>query len=312
MVPANTVQILQFGKKRKLLPIGALQKWYEFRKAAFQAKGGESDVFDDKLDHVDFAVASDSWHDLDSELGRANLFVEALTAREIMQKMGAEKREEKLVEKQVEEYEEEKKAALASIGKYPKIPDEGVNAKWLVQVLRIDPHIEPTIFKLKPGEYIFAFYKLIEGEQTPLYSYQGLTFTQILEFLSKQEEEIEIPGNIDVLSVKARWGKKEIARAFLPEVQNDLKTYFHRYPRDDLNVLDLKELQKIAIIKAEAEVHGGLVHWSKDGTHLVKVGRKLSAEQSRRRYIDIIQRHDSGRTATDLEIFETVQKAGLV
>ena len=181
----------QFGKKRKLLPVGALQKWYEFRKAAFAAHGGDSVVFDDKLDQIDIAVASDSWHDLDSELSRANLFVEAMTAREMRQKLAAEKQQEKLVEKQTEEYEEQKKEALASIGKYPKIPDEGVNAKWLAQVLRIDPHIEPTIFKVKPGQYIFAFYKLIEGEETPLYSYQGLTFTQILETLSKQEEEIE-------------------------------------------------------------------------------------------------------------------------
>lgn len=302
----------QFEKKRKLLPAGALQKWYEFRKAAFAAHGGDPVVFDDKLDQIDIAVASDSWHDLDSELSRNNLFVEAMTAREMQQKMAAEKQQEKLVDRQAEEYEEEKKAAQASIGKYPKIPDEGVNAKWLAQVLRIDPHIEPTIFKVKPGQYILAFYKLIEGEETPLYSYQGLPFTRILEILSKQEEQIEVPRTIDVLSVKARWGKKEIEKAFLPEVQNDLKTYFHRYPRDELNVLDLNELRKIAVIKSEAEVHGGLVHWSKDGTHLVKKGRKLSAEESHQRYIDIIQQHDLGLTAVRREIFSTVQKAGLV
>ena len=79
-----------------------------------------------------------------------------------------------------------------------------------------------------------------------------------------------------------------------------------------MNVLDLDELRKIAAIKSEAEVHGGLVHWSKDGTHLVKKGRNLSAEESRRRYIDIIQRHDLGLTAVDREIFSTAQKAGLV
>ncbi len=273
-------------------------------------------MFDDKLDQVDFAIASDSWHDLDSELSRANIYVEAMTAREIQQKIAAEKQEEKLVERETAEYEEDKKAALASIGKYPKIPDEGVNAKWLSQVLRIDSHIEPTIFKVKPGQYIFAFYKLIEGEQTPLYSYQGYPFSRILEILSKQEEEIEIPRKSlydPDNNVKARWGKREIAKAFLPEVQQDLKMYFKKYTREELNVLNFEDLKQVAMLKAETDLSGGIYHWNKAGTALVKrKGKPLTKEQQRRIYIEAIQRHDRGRTATDLEIFDTVHRAGLL
>ena len=59
--------------KHKLTVLG-LQKYYDSRKAAFEAEGGNPDLFKNTFDRIDVGVASDSWHDLDSELQRENIY----------------------------------------------------------------------------------------------------------------------------------------------------------------------------------------------------------------------------------------------
>lgn len=93
------------GIKRKQLPIGALEKWYETRKAAFSMETGADPVlFDDQLDNLDVAIASDSWHDLDSELERHNLLYDAPSMAELRREARMHEREEKEVAEQYEEY----------------------------------------------------------------------------------------------------------------------------------------------------------------------------------------------------------------
>ncbi|MFI5450426.1 MAG: hypothetical protein ACHQ03_11755 [Candidatus Bathyarchaeia archaeon] len=302
----------QFEEKRKLLPVGALQKWYEFRKAAFGAKGGDPDVFDDKLDDLDVAIASDSWHDLDSELERHNLYQDALTAKEIVQKAREEMREEKRIEKMTEQYEKDKAEAKASIGKYPKLPRQGITPGWLQAVLRIDPHLDPSVEKKRSGFYNLSFYKMIEGQPTPLYSAGEYHLENVIDMLAKHTQEFEVPRRYDVEFAKGKWGKSDIERALsLPEIQDDLKTYYRKYTRDELKNLSDRELNRIAIIKAGNELNGGTYKWNRSGTDFVKVrGRKLASEQKRREYIAAIIRRN-GQTTSDSEVYSVVNRSGI-
>ncbi|MGI0080671.1 MAG: hypothetical protein ACRECH_13740 [Nitrososphaerales archaeon] len=64
----------QEGRKRKSLTELGLQKYFDSRKAAFEVEGGTPDSFKDAFDKIDVAIAADSWHDLDSELKRENIY----------------------------------------------------------------------------------------------------------------------------------------------------------------------------------------------------------------------------------------------
>ncbi|MHB8567310.1 MAG: hypothetical protein ACYC7D_10405 [Nitrososphaerales archaeon] len=63
------------GSKRKLLPIGSLEKYYQARKKAFEVTTHSDGVhFDDGFDKIDLNQAVDGWRDLDSELEDHHLF----------------------------------------------------------------------------------------------------------------------------------------------------------------------------------------------------------------------------------------------
>lgn len=65
------------GSKRHLLPIGALQRYIQSRRAAFEMKtGADPTHFNDALDKIDTSVAVDSFAQLDSELDKNHLYFE--------------------------------------------------------------------------------------------------------------------------------------------------------------------------------------------------------------------------------------------
>jgi hypothetical protein len=98
-------------QNRKMLPIGALQKYYESRKAAFIAEGGSPDLFDDAFDKLDMAQAVDSWADLDKELSKHLIFTykkgERLSQREIERMIREREEEERRLEELYKQYLEE-------------------------------------------------------------------------------------------------------------------------------------------------------------------------------------------------------------
>lgn len=89
---------------KKRLPIGALQNYYRARKADFVAEGGDPDVFDDRFDKVDTAVAADGWHDLDGELQKHNIYVEREDPREQRRMIREAIRKQGDAEEQYEQY----------------------------------------------------------------------------------------------------------------------------------------------------------------------------------------------------------------
>jgi len=102
-------------RNRKMLPIGSLQKYYESRREAFVAEGGDADVFDDLFYRIDMAQAVDGWIDLDKELKKhfitAPTKTEAQKEKEAMEKyrqyLEEEKRLQELYEEYVKSFEEE-------------------------------------------------------------------------------------------------------------------------------------------------------------------------------------------------------------
>jgi len=102
------LQASERWRNRKMLPIGSLQKYYESRKDAFVAEGGDADVFDDRFYHIDMAQAVDGWLDLDRELQKH--FVTAPTKsqsqmeKEMLERYRAHLEEEKRIQELYEEY----------------------------------------------------------------------------------------------------------------------------------------------------------------------------------------------------------------
>jgi hypothetical protein len=106
---------------RKMLPIGALQKYYESRKAAFVAEGGSPDLFDDAFDKLDMAQAVDSFVDLDKELSKHLIFTykkgERLSQREIERMIREREEEERRLEKLYKQYLEDERRRREGLDK---------------------------------------------------------------------------------------------------------------------------------------------------------------------------------------------------
>jgi len=102
------------GSKRPMLPIGALQRYYETRKAAFIEAGGSPDAFDEGFDKVDMSVAVDGWRDLDSELRRHNIWARSQEEeiQRIREKAMEHEKREREIEKLIEQYERDIEAGL--------------------------------------------------------------------------------------------------------------------------------------------------------------------------------------------------------
>jgi len=102
------LQATKNWRNRKMLPIGSLQKYYESRREAFVAEGGDADVFDDLFYRIDMAQAVDGWLDLDKELKKHFITVstktEAQKEKEAMEKYKAYLEEEKRLQELYEEY----------------------------------------------------------------------------------------------------------------------------------------------------------------------------------------------------------------
>lgn len=94
----------QEGRNRKSLTALGLQKYYDSRKAAFEVEGGTPDSFKDAFDKVDVAVASDSWHDLDSELKRENIYGSDVDVSEMRRRAREEAGEDRRISNEYEEY----------------------------------------------------------------------------------------------------------------------------------------------------------------------------------------------------------------
>ena len=93
------------GRKRKSLPISALERYLATRRAVFVMETQTDPVyFDDSLDKIDVASVSDSWADLDPELRTNNLLFEAPNPTEIRREARLHEREEAQIAKQYEEY----------------------------------------------------------------------------------------------------------------------------------------------------------------------------------------------------------------
>ena len=80
------------GIRRKPLTELSLHKYLGAREKAFDMEGGSPDAFRDRLDEVDFAVASDSWSDLNPELEKAGLFYDNSSEEELVQRAREERR----------------------------------------------------------------------------------------------------------------------------------------------------------------------------------------------------------------------------
>ncbi len=91
------------GINRKLLPIGALQKYIKFQRASYIAQGGDSESFKDQFDRVDIASASDSWRDLDGELEKNHIYGGASSKNEYAE-IRRQQKEEREISKGYDEF----------------------------------------------------------------------------------------------------------------------------------------------------------------------------------------------------------------
>lgn len=179
---------------------------------------------------------------------------------------------------------------------YPAIPPRGIIDEWIEKVMKIDPHLEPTVERSIPGRFNIIFYKDVNGEQMPMFVGYNDTMENILERLSQQSEEFETFGpDGRFLQVKGIWGKHNIEQALVP-VRGDVAVYYRRYTPQELETMSENELKYVAKIKAAAELSGGLFRWNREGTVYVKAkGKKLTAKQKRESLIGTIERNNSPR-----------------
>jgi hypothetical protein len=95
--------------KRKILPVGGLQRYYERRKADYVSRGGSPDAFDQAFDDVDISVAVDEWSSLDAELAKhlhedIGKREEDTTAKELKEKIKSYEEQEREIEKKYAQY----------------------------------------------------------------------------------------------------------------------------------------------------------------------------------------------------------------